>query len=306
MAGKHSKKLFGDDGISVLHLSEKGVKMHSGLSLPFKIIIVAVVCCLILSAVFIGSYFMSGWSHGNLLQEAAEVFDNASDKTSAFKTLAKENPDIIGWLKIDGANINYAVCQGDDDIHYKSHNQLGEESRHGALFLSSQDSFERKDNDRNITIFGNNMKDGTMFGNLKKYRNLNFYKQNPTLDLYYQNNSQRYIVFAVMLTGSSFSAEGSDYNPFKSHFFDKTDFDEWYSETSQRSLLDTTVELDQNDNILTLVTTADDFENARLVVMAKEITEWDASHTDVSGATVNSKIKYPKIWYENKGLEYPY
>ena len=40
--------------------------------------------------------------------------------------------------------------------------------------------------------------------------------------------------------------------------------------------------------------------------MAKKTTEWDASHTDITGAGVNDNIKYPEIWYKERGLTYPY
>lgn len=306
MAGKHSKNLFKKDGVSVNVVLSGEHRYLLPVSLPFKIIIAVTVISLILSAVFVGVYFVPDKAHSDILKNAANVFENAVDYDKALQTLSQDNSDIKGWLKIDGTDINCAVCHTDNDTYYINHNQLGKKSRYGALFLSSSDSFERTDNDRNIVIYGNNIKNGSMFGTLKKYRNVNFYKQNPTVSLYYSGHAETYIIFAVMLIGSSQNDAGTTYNPSRSHFSNENEFAKWYKETAQRSLINTTVAPQYGDDLLTLVTTADDFDGARLVVMAKKTTEWDASHTDVTGAGVNDNIKYPEIWYKERGLTYPY
>ncbi len=303
MASKHSKSFF-DFKISG-RANAAAADRGAPLSLPFKIMIIALVLSLVLSAIFVGNFFIQGNRQKNILADAKQIFasQNSGD---ALKTLAEKNKDIVGWLKIDGTSVDCAVCQGDDDTFYTNHNQLGKKSRYGALFLSKNDSFTRKGNDRNIVIFGNNMQDGTMFGSLKQYRKLNFYKQNPFIELYFDDEAQKYIVFAVMLV-SSFADDGGEiYKPYKSYFVNKDDFNHWYAETAARSLINTSVEAKYGDDILTLVTVADDFDGARLVVMAKRIDDWDADHTEFIGATVNPKIKYPKIWYTTRGLEYPY
>ena len=108
-----------------------------------------------------------------------------------------------------------------------------------------------------------------------------------------------------MLVSSSANDE-EVYKPYKSHFMNKNNFNSWRDETLSRSLIVSPVEVNYEDELLTLVTVADDFEGARLVVMAKKLYEWDASHTDVSEASVNPKTKYPKIWYTTRGLKYPH
>ena len=74
----------------------------------------------------------------------------------------------------------------------------------------------------------------------------------------------------------------------------------------QRSLINTNVSVEYGDEMLSLVTVADDFDGARLVVTAKKSTEQQVAKTDFAGARVNPKIKYPKAWYEQRGLKYPY
>lgn len=303
MAGKHSKSFF--DFKKSAYAPPSKVITSEKPSLLFQIIIIILVVSLVLSSVLIGRYFMQSSSHKKLLLETKSIFESL-DSADALKTLSNQNKDIKGWIRIEGTGIDGVVCQAKDNSFYINHNQLGKKSRYGALFLSSQDNFSRKNNDKNIVIFGNNMKDGSMFGTLKKYRNLNFYKQNPCIELFYGKKSEKYLVFAVMLVASASDSSDKIYSPTKSFFADENDFKEWSSETISRSIINTNIETKFGDELLTLVTSANDFDGARLVVVAKKVDDWESSHTDVLSATVNPKIKYPKLWYETKGLEYPY
>lgn len=308
MAGKHSKKLFDKDAIWTNSLKRGKAQETSCISPLFKLIVAITVLSLLVSSVLVVGYFWTGNRHSKMLLDAASIFDNTENKTTALRKLAEKNSEITAWLKIENTPINLAVCKTNDDRHYINHNQMGKKSRYGALFLSSNDTFSRQGNDRNIVIFGNNMKDGAMFGSLKNYRYLEYYKQNPVVKLYHEDQQEIYIIFAVLLVGS-LSDESPDadiYNPSKSHFSSEVEFNEWYSETARRSIIKTTVTPMYDDDMLTLVTATDDFDGARLVVMAKKTTEEQAAQTDLSASSINPNVKHPKKWYEEHGLKVPY
>ncbi len=300
MAGKHSKSFL--DSIKFNNKSCTVETERPPLLLPFKVIIAVFVVLLVLSAVWIASYFIPSRTNKSVLDDAAQIF-NSNDSASALNTLMGQNNDIKGWLKIEGTNIDYPICQTDDNSYYMNHNHLKEKSRYGALFLMAEDSFENKDNDYNKVIYGNNMKDETMFGSLKKLRDINFYKQHPTVNLYYADKAETYVVFAVMLIDKS---EDKVFNPLKGYFKNEAEFDEWHLEASKRSIIKSNVDVSYQNDLLTLVTPADDFDGARLVVMAKRVEDEEVPHINTSMAAVNSEIKYPKRWYESKGLKYPY
>ena len=57
------------------------------------------------------------------------------------------------------------------------------------------------------------------------------------------------------------------------------------------------------DNIITLVTCTSDFENARLIIMARETREGENPEVDTSLANVNPNPRYPKIWYTKRGIK---
>lgn len=306
MAGKHSKSIF-DFRKSPYTVSKEKTKFEfiKNLSLPFRITLSVFVLTLVVSTILIGVFFMQGSSHSDLLAAAKETF-YSTDSKAALRLLSKQNSEIIGWLKINGTQIDTAVCQGGDDEFYIDHNQLGEESRYGALFVQANDNYERKNGDKNVVIFGNNMKDGTMFGELSKYRNINFYKSSPTFSFLYGDECETYAVFSVMLISSASDDAGQVYKPYKSYFANDQEFNEWITETKARSMINTNVGVENGDEMLTLVTLADDFDGARFVVMAKRINSWDLGEIDVQNVSVNSAPKHPKIWYENKGIRYPY
>lgn len=306
MAGKHSKSIF-DIKLKPINFKNpiKSIGKIQKKSLPLIIVTLVLTISLIISLCFVGAFFVSGNKQKNILTDSAELFSEVGGRAS-IEILADENDDIIGWINIDDTNICQAVCQGDDDTYYINHNQFGKRSRYGALFLSCTDSFERKNGDKNIVIFGNDIKDGSMFGSLKKYRNINFYKQHPCINIYYNTTQESYVIFSVMLVSSYQDDGGAIYKPYKSFFDNQSDFEEWLKETRERSIITSPITVEHGDDLLTLVTSASDFSNARLVIMAKKITDWDAAHVDVSDAAISQKTKYPKIWYTTRGLEYPY
>ena len=291
MASKHSKNFFDFRKSDCIKVSKEKSLNTISLSLPFKIIIIVLVISLTLSTFFIGRFFLQGVKQRKILTNSREVFASMPSHL-AIKKLAKENEDIKAWLQIAGTEIDSVVCHGKDNEFYLNHNQLGKKSRYGALFLSFDDTLNRKNNDKNIVIFGNNMNDGTMFGSLKNYRNLKFYKQHPFVDLYFGHKRETYVIFSVMLLDDS-----NSYSPTQSSFKNNADFNDWYDKTVERSILLTTVDVQYGDEFLTLVTSAKDFEGARLVVIAKKLKSEEVSEIDVSQSTVNANTKYPKEWY---------
>ena len=301
MAGKHTKKTFEKCGKSVFDL---GVMPKKTVSAPkaLKVIVIITAAAITVSSAFVGNYFWQGYKNQKLLNATVALFQSQGVK--AFDTLADKNSDIKARLEIPNTQINHIVCHTDNNSFYINHNQYKQKSRFGALFLSSSDDFSRNGDDKNIVIMGNNMYDGSMFGVLKKYKNINFYKENANIKLHLKNgNSENYIVFAVMVI--SLNESESSYKPFQSHFKDGDEFKTWLNETNQRSIIKSNIGIKYNDEFLTLMTESDDFEGAQLAVMAKKVDEWTLSHTDLSDSSINPDTKYPNAWYTERGLEIP-
>ena len=110
-----------------------------------------------------------------------------------FKSLRKQNRDIVGWLTLSDL-LDEAVVQRDED-YYMNHDALGKKNVNGAIFLDS--AIDLKCRPYTLLLYGHNMKTGAMFGNLRNYENINLYHREPfiTFDTLYEDG--RYVIFAV-------------------------------------------------------------------------------------------------------------
>ena len=117
-----------------------------------------------------------------MTEAPAESVTDAETETSAEPTeqpaaerniqaLIAENADCIGWLSIDGTNISYPVMHTPSDPQkYLRRNFYGKYSQSGVPFLDGRCDLQSS----NLIIYGHNMKNGTMFSDLKKYLNTDF------------------------------------------------------------------------------------------------------------------------------------
>ena len=97
--------------------------------------------------------------------------------TVAFDELKKENEEIIGWLRFDDAedlHISYPVLYSGDDEKYLRSDIYGEEHIAGSIFLEGKNKPDFSD--CYAVIYGHNMRDGSMFGDLDLYKETDFWK----------------------------------------------------------------------------------------------------------------------------------
>lgn len=106
----------------------------------------------------------------------------AEEKTIDFEELRKINEDIVAWIQIPGIDVDYPVVHGEDNEYYLHHTFQKEANKAGSIFL---DYRNRADfTEQRVIIYGHNMKDGSMFSNLKKYQDNAFRKESGTAYLY--------------------------------------------------------------------------------------------------------------------------
>ena len=85
-------------------------------------------------------------------------------KTVNFDSM--DNSNVVAWVSIPSLDIDYPVMQCDDNEFYLNHAADGSVNHNGSIFMASEN--DSSYNDRNTMIFGHNMKNGSMFGALKK------------------------------------------------------------------------------------------------------------------------------------------
>ncbi len=281
------------------------IKRHS-----IKLVSALVLLALIVSSTLLIGDLVHEGRQTALINSARDNFDmlneNKSDDTGIFRSfdkLIKDNSDIMGWITIGETNINNPVYQSTDNQYYQTHNMAKEKSHYGALFFDKSNVIKNDTVDKNLTIYGNNTTNGTMFGDLDSYHSLSFYKNNPIIKLKTLYSQNEYIIFSVFITNADAKDDnGQIFNYARNEFKDSKDFQTFINEAKKRSLIAVPITVNDNDEIITLSTRSDEFENARFVVMAKKLsTQNELALADK--ATLNENTKYPQAWYDKNDLE---
>ena len=116
------------------------------------------------------------------------------------QALITENADCIGWLSIDGTNISYPIMHTPSDPQkYLRRNFYGEYSQSGVPFLDGRCDFQST----NLIIYGHNMKNGTMFSDLKRYVDRDFLNAHRTVKFETTDGVQTFIVTEALKTNTS-------------------------------------------------------------------------------------------------------
>lgn len=179
-----------------------------------------------------------------------------------FDKLKEINPDTVAYLKVNGTELDYIVVKGLDNAYYLKHNFYKEWNRAGWIFANYQNRFDGTD--KNITIFGHNMKNDLMFGTLKRVLTNDWQTEpdNLKITLVTENEESTYQVF------STYKVLKEDYY-IKSDFVDN-EFEEFVNVIKSRSNYNYNVEVTKDDSILTL-STCDNDNKYRVVLHAKKI-----------------------------------
>lgn len=188
--------------------------------------------------------------------ETAAVPAAAADEIlPRYRALYEKNPDLIGWLRIDGTDIDLPVVQTPGDNEYYLRRGFDRfYAVGGTLFLDERCSVSADAPTANWLIYGHNMHDGSMFGQLVRYRDEDFYKAHPTFtfDTLYKGGTWQ-VVAAVD------TALGADALPYYT-FFDadtKLDWQHRVRAIIEKALYDTGVMPEYGAQLLTLSTCGD-------------------------------------------------
>ena len=166
-----------------------------------KIVLALCLVVLLLCLAYFGVYFYKAWELKKLASEVSvPSFSQSADKKVNvpvdFNKLKKANPDIYAWINIEGANVDYPILQRkDDNSYYLQRTVDGKRSVYGSIYT---ENYNTKDfSDFNTLIYGHNMKNGTMFGSLKKFRDASFFEKNRYINIYMENRVLKYEIFAA-------------------------------------------------------------------------------------------------------------
>ncbi|MCI9446440.1 MAG: class B sortase [Lachnospiraceae bacterium] len=184
--------------------------------------------------------------------------------------LYEDNSDLVGWLAVEGTDIDYPVVQCEDDEFYLSHNFRQENDRYGCLYVKSIADVNTPGT--NFIIYGHHMKDGSMFGGLDKYDSESYFRNHRLVSF---NTLYEERVYEIMAVFQTWIPEDDKDGGFRYYQFYQADtekeFRDFYENVMALSIYDTGVTAEFGDTFLTMSTCSSHAENGRFVVVAKRV-----------------------------------
>lgn len=216
-----------------------------------QIVLIAVI---IFSGIKIIEWIKSNKKNKDIMSEIKEnvVINNEMDSNNEeykmdFAKLKQKNSDAIAWIKVNGTDIDFPVVKGTDNSYYLTHNFDKEKNKAGWIFADYRNKFDGTD--KNIIIYGHNMKNGSMFASLKDVIKEEWYnnENNKYIALITENENCKYQVFSVYQTETEEYYLQTNISNFK----------EFVEKIKGRSKKNFNVDIKETDSILTLSTCAD-------------------------------------------------
>ena len=201
-------------------------------------------------------------------EETQEI--RPTERMLQVQTLQAENSDIVGWLEIENTSINYPVLQGTDNEYYMTHNYKKEKSKNGSIFLNKDYDWNIASN--NLLIYGHNLGNGTMFQELLKYSDKNFYIKHPTIRFTTEKEDSTFEIFSVFKSRVYYNYEK---NVFRYYYFinpkTKEEYNNFVKSAKDASIYDIDSTAEYGDQLITLSTCSYHVKDGRFAVVAKKI-----------------------------------
>ena len=265
-----------------------------------KTMFIAVVAVLLVafgvSAFMVGNYLIEGKQQAERFDELSQIAANAQTETTeaetketeapeataaetteptepgmlaGYKEIYEMNNDVVGWIKMEGTKMDYPVMQTPSSPNYYLYRDFDKkESARGSIYAWEAANIEEPSD--NITLFGHNMADGSMFACLNGYTNKTAWDNNRLIFFDTLNEYHTYKIFAVFKTSANIG-QGFSYHKFVDAA-DKEEFDEFVSTCKKLAFYDTGITPVYGDKLICLSTCEYTLDNGRLVVAAVRIT----------------------------------
>lgn len=237
--GKHSKH----SGHSKRSKEVRGKgNITKKLTLQNCLLTIFIIIFIVSGAILLNWYISTGNSEKKYEELASEVISTDNQQSVIdFEKLRETNSDVVAWIEIDGTTINYPVMKTTDNSYYLTNNFYKEYDRCGSLFMDYKSSFT----DKNIVIYGHNIKRGIMFADLENVCNGSL-GNDIDVNIYMPDKTMKFKVF------SSYSIDPEDYSINTS--ITENEFDEFKQTLSKRSKIDFVSDYNGSNQILTLST----------------------------------------------------
>ena len=169
--------------------------------------------------------------------------------------LKAKYPDMVGWIKIEGTDIDFPVVQGKDNDFYLNHTYKGEYHPFGEVFMDKDDKPDYSD--QNTVLYGHNVRSGHVFHDLEQYKEQSFRDAHPYIEIDTVEGKKTYEIVAVYTA--------SAYDPYRKPNYSEEEWEKFRTWVKGKNRIKESLP-DRDGRILTLSTCSD--EEDRLVVHA--------------------------------------
>ena len=201
-----------------------------------------------------------------------ETINQKNERILKVQKLQEENPDIVGWLEIEGTSINYPVLQGNDNEYYMTHNYKKQKSKNGSIFLTKDYNWSIPSS--NLLIYGHNLSNGTMFQELLKYEKEDFYKKHPIIRFTTNKEDAEYEIISAFKSRVYYKSEK---NVFRYYYFvnakTEAEYNEFVQNAKKASLYNIDKTAQYGEQLITLSTCSYHVEDGRFAVVGRKTTK---------------------------------
>ncbi len=190
-------------------------------------------------------------------------YKNMNLSSVDFSELLKENSDTVGWIWVNGTDIDFPVVKTSSNSYYLRHSFDKTYNGAGWIFMDYRNN--NKDFDYNTVIYGHSMKNHSMFWSLRKTLNREWYNnyENRIIKFSTPYENTLWQVFSV------YKIKAESYY-IRTDFYDDNDFSSWISKVKSRSMFDFGTSVNAKDKVITL-SSCYDSNDTRMVLHAKLI-----------------------------------
>ena len=215
-------------------------------------------------------------------------------RCEAVLKLQSVNSDITGWVQLDGTDINFPVLTppAGDPQYYLSRNYKKESTKYGSIFL---DGMCTVDSDNQV-LHGHSMQDGRMFWQVIGFGSAKTVKSCPVFRYDTEKEAAEWKIVSVFKT-NTYDNQGELFNYLRGDFDSAEDKMQFYYDVMKRSMVNTGVDLNENDKTVMLSTCSYEYEGFRTVIVARKVRDGEDATVDTSKITENENALYPDIWY---------
>ena len=201
-----------------------------------------------------------GESSSNEIQDNDDLVES-EENNKTINTNEEElksiNSNYEMWIQIPNTEINYPIVQAEDNEYYLKHNFKNESNMSGTRFVDYRNNI---DEDKNIIVYGHNMRNGTMFNNITKFKEDSFFNSNDTINIIRNNTLYQYEIFSVYVEDESKVS-------LEIEFTDNDAFVNYALNEASKSMYNKNIIITEEDKIITLVTCSYEYTGARTILV---------------------------------------